>query len=248
VTGFFESGGLTGIAVRLTNGMVLTKQVTGTGEETDTIDFVTPFADLGLNPADGETPLLDQGCLLQSGRTSQEYRRLILFDATPKPDLSATLTFVDEAPDLFPFAGVNGFCAAYFNSMDLSGPAVYRTVENPWNVFPSDNATPPRTGVNATKYSARWCGYITAPITGDLTIYMIVDDGGRLWLDDHLLIDKWIDQSPTTYSTVISVTAGQLIKARFEYYENRGGAIAKLEWSYTGNPQAKIPDANLTHL
>jgi hypothetical protein len=55
------------------------------------------------------------------------------------------------------------------------------------------------------------------------------DDGVRVWVDGTLLLDKWLDQAPTTYTFEVSLTAGSHT-VRAEYYENTGGALLQLSW------------------
>src|SRR5581483_8370670 len=50
----------TGVAIRLLDGTVITKEVTAASDESDTLSFVTPFADPGV-------AVLDAGCLVVSG-------------------------------------------------------------------------------------------------------------------------------------------------------------------------------------
>jgi PA14 domain len=49
----------------------------------------------------------------------------------------------------------------------------------------------------------------------------------RVYLDGTLIIDQWRDQSSTTYTVTRQVTAGNH-QVRVEYYENAGGAVARL--------------------
>ena len=55
------------------------------------------------------------------------------------------------------------------------------------------------------------------------------DDGVRLWVNDHLIIDKWQDQAARSYSGTILVSGDVPIK--MEYYENGGVASARLTWT-----------------
>ena len=55
-----------------------------------------------------------------------------------------------------------------------------------------------------------------------------VDDGVRLWVDGKLVLDKWFDQAPTTYRVDVPMDQGDHL-IRMEYYENTGGAVAKLK-------------------
>ena len=97
---FFDLGGKTGLCIRLKGGNgVATNQVTaGNGDET-ALTFVTPFADPGIDVAGNL--MIDAGCLVTAGRLGTEYRRLKVSSVKPASDLTADLTFVDEAPGLF---------------------------------------------------------------------------------------------------------------------------------------------------
>jgi hypothetical protein len=49
-------------------------------------------------------------------------------------------------------------------------------------------------------------------------------------VDGQLLIDRWIDQSPTTYTATRTLTAGTH-QVKVEYYERTGGATARASWT-----------------
>jgi hypothetical protein len=57
-----------------------------------TVTFAVPFADPGT---------VVKNCLIGFGPLGSETQRLIVVDVKPKKDLTADITFVDEAPDLF---------------------------------------------------------------------------------------------------------------------------------------------------
>jgi hypothetical protein len=56
------------------------------------------------------------------------------------------------------------------------------------------------------------------------------DDGVRLWVNNHLLIDAWRVQAPTTYSGDIYVPGGG-VPVRLEYFEATQGASVFLSWA-----------------
>jgi hypothetical protein len=93
-TALFAAGANTGIAIRLKNGAgALIKQITASvNDEVVDITFSTPFADPGT---------IDRDCLCNVGALGSEEKRLIVTAITYKNDLTATLTMVDEAPELF---------------------------------------------------------------------------------------------------------------------------------------------------
>src|SRR5262249_11330417 len=68
------------------------------------------------------------------------------------------------------------------------------------------------------------------------------DDGIRLYVDGQLKIDKWVDQAPTTYTADVALSAGNH-DLKFEFYENGGGAVARLSWALISTP-APAPVVN----
>jgi hypothetical protein len=136
-----------------------------------------------------------------------------------------------------------GLQASYFNNTTLSGaPVVSRidpTVNFDWGVGS------PAATINVDQFSARWTGQLYAPVTGVYTFTATVDDGFRLYVGGILLIDKWFDQAPTTYTQAANLTAGNTYDVRIEYYENGGISVAKFAWSYTGVATQPVPSTYL---
>ena len=64
---------------------------------------------------------------------------------------------------------------------------------------------------------------------------MTADDGVRLYVDGVQVIDRWIDQGPTTYRTTLPLDGGPHAIV-MEYYENGGGAVARLSYAAVGGP------------
>jgi hypothetical protein len=152
-----------------------------------------------------------------------------------------------------PPAAGTGLAVQYFNdSADSSYPLtnpfqgapslsrVDPTVDFDWG---NDSPTP---AVTTDHFSARWTGRVLAPTTGDYTFFATCDDGVRLWVNGALVIDQWINQGPTEYSTpVFSLEAGKKYDIRMEYYEDGGGAAAHLAWSGPGIDKQVIPQSRL---
>ena len=142
-----------------------------------------------------------------------------------------------------------GLLAQYFNAPDLSSPTA------PFNVpvltrfdGPIDfdwSSVSPDPSINQTNFSARWTGQIAAQFSETHTFYVTADDGVRLWVNNQLLVDGWIDQPATTYTGTIALTAGQKVGIKMEYYQRYGGAVAKLEWSNPSRPRALVPASQL---
>jgi len=125
-----------------------------------------------------------------------------------------------------------GWRGEYFDNTTLSGtPAVVRydpDIDFRWGTGP------PASGIGADGFSARWTRDLDLP-AGMYRFTMTVDDGGRLWVSNHLLIDAWREQPATTYSGDIYLPGGPA-PVKMEYYEQSGLAVAQLSWTRVDGP------------
>ena len=123
------------------------------------------------------------------------------------------------------------FEAKYFNNMTLSGTPVLdqceAAVDHDWG------SGSPGPGVNANGFSASWDGSF-AFAAGTYAFTATGDDGIRLFVDGTKVIDGWKDQSATTYTASIDLTAGSHA-VRVEYYDNTVDAVAKAGWQLTSS-------------
>src|SRR5262249_37836135 len=99
--------------------------------------------------------------------------------------------------------------------------------------------------ISADSFTVRWLGDVQPQFNETYTFYTVTDDGVRLWVNNQLLIDKWVDQGPTEWSGSIALTNGYRYPVKMEYYENGGGAAAKLSWSSSSTTKAIIPKPQL---
>jgi hypothetical protein len=86
----------------------------------------------------------------------------------------------------------------------------------------------PDSAVRVDNFSARWQGDFDMS-AGQYDFTVVVDDGMRLYVDGELVIDRWIDQPPTTYTVTRLLSSGRH-RIVMEYYERGGGAVARLSW------------------
>ena len=137
-----------------------------------------------------------------------------------------------------------GLAATYYNNMDFTGTTVTRvdsTVNFDW-AYGS-----PAPAIDINTFSVRWTGKIKAKVTGTHTFYTMSDDGVRLWVNGALVINNWTDHPPTENSGTLYLTAGQTVDLKMEFYENFGGAMAKLFWSAPGLAKEVVPASQLSH-
>jgi glucose/arabinose dehydrogenase len=156
---------------------------------------------------------------------------------TPASDTVYTATFQATSG-----GGGNGLSATYFSNMDLTGTAVTRvdpTIDFDWGTGS------PAAGIGINNFSVRWTGQIQPVVSGSHTFYTQSDDGVRLWINGVLVIDNWTDHAPTENSGAINLTAGQRYDVKMEFYENIGGALARLSWSAPGLAKQVVPAAQL---
>lgn len=153
---------------------------------------------------------------------------------TPAADDTYTATYT---------AATSGLTAEYFDNRDFTSLKLTRTdasVDFDWG------SGSPASGVGADTFSVRWTGTLTPQYSQAYTLYTRSDDGIRVWLDGTLIIDNWTDHAPTENSGVTKVLeAGKAYPIQIDFYENGGGAVAKLSWSSASQAKEIVPSSRL---
>lgn len=122
----------------------------------------------------------------------------------------------------------------YYDNPSLSGsPALVRRDERIDFNWGEGSPAPERIGRD--DFSVRWTGVINEQ-AGRYRFQVKSDDGVRLWVNNHLLIDRWREQAATTYQGEIYVPAGD-VPVKLEYFERTGGAMISLAWTRIDAPQ-----------
>jgi len=135
-----------------------------------------------------------------------------------------------------------GLNAEYFNGMNFE-TSRYTTIDSTINF--NWGVVAPNSKVNNDNYSVRWEGQILPRFTGNYSFYINSDNGRRLWVNDQLIIDKWISDYGIEYSGNINLVANQKATIKMEYFEDAGGASCKLEWMHNNQPREVIPKTQL---
>jgi hypothetical protein len=146
----------------------------------------------------------------------------------------------------------NGLLGEYFNRRDntitqipatwvVTAKRIDATVDFNWGT-----AAPGPAGIGVDDFTIRWTGFVKPPASGAYVFYTRTDDGARLWINDVLVLNKWIEQGATSWPSIsVNLTQGTLAKIRYEYFEHGSGASAQLLWSSATIAQSVVPEANL---
>lgn len=141
-----------------------------------------------------------------------------------------------------PVGNGNGLSADYYSGMNfdtLKFSRIDPRIDFDWGEGSPGN------GITNDHYSIRWTGKIEPRYSGEYTFYITSDNGRRLWINNQLVIDKWLNDWDIEYSGTITLTAGQQYDIKIEYFEDYGGANARLRWSSASQPKEIIPKNQL---
>lgn len=130
-----------------------------------------------------------------------------------------------------------GFQATYYQGIKLQGAPILTRLEPVVNWTYEEGNSPAQGVVPATDFSARWEGWYNMDHPGAWTFAYTSDDGGRVWIDNELVIEMWYDHGPLTRSRTKEYAAGYHL-VRVEYYQRGGGMTSQL----TIMPPGTFPD------
>lgn len=183
-----------------------------------------------------------------SERTQVHYARGVdLVEGRQEPRAAPVI----EPQYLRPAEGASqpGLRGEYFRGTELKGEPVLTRID-PRVAFRWDRGAPtddlvargelPRDkALNDEHYSARWTGQLLPPITGEYELDVSANDGFRLFIDNKKVLDSWERAERLTgASTKLSLTAGQAVDIKLEYFEDIRDAEIRLAWRLPG---AKSP-------
>ena len=149
--------------------------------------------------------------------------------------LTAPLAFTCGVNDEYTVNGWNfsdttsgtGLRVTYFDNIDFTGATVTRSEALDFNW---GNGSP-ASGIGSDTFSVRAEGEVRAVEAGNYEFRTQADDGIRLWIGGQLVINNFVDQGPAyRTSPLIAFAAGEKKTVKVEYYENRGGAVMRLQW------------------
>ena len=132
----------------------------------------------------------------------------------------------------------DGLLCQMYNGMsfeNMAGTTKHAKVDFDWALGAADPV------LKVDKTSIRWTGQIVPKYSEKYTFYITSDNGRRLWIDNQLIIDKWISDWDIEYSGSITLEAGKKYDIKVEYFEEVGGANIRLRWSSPSQVKQIIP-------
>ena len=104
----------------------------------------------------------------------------------------------------------------------------------------------PGCGISKDFWNIRWQGKIEPQYSELYTFSLTVNDMGRVWINNQLVIDAWLSTSTgKTTSGTITLTAGQQVPIKVDFAEKSGAASVKLEWSCPSLSKEVVPQYQL---
>ena len=165
--------------------------------------------------------------------------RRIVWGAAVLLALCALSVLALNAADALAHESDTNWDAHYWNNTTLTGIAVLAREDETLDFDWGEDS--PGADIPADNFSARWHRHIsiTAAEAGTYIFTIEIDDGVRLWVDEELLIDSWIEQAKTSYEATMPLSEGQHL-VRVEYFELTGTASISVSW-------AREPDLPTTY-
>lgn len=122
----------------------------------------------------------------------------------------------------------NGLSGEYFANMNFEGRPAFTRIDSTLDFHWATGS--PSKNFPADLFSNRWTGYLVSPVSGKYSISLSSNDGGRLYLDDKLIVDVWGDHATLTGTAIIELRANERQQIRVDHYESRGNADLVLGW------------------
>lgn len=136
----------------------------------------------------------------------------------------------------------NGLTGTYFNGMNFEEAKLSRidaAIDYNWGSGSPDPL------INIDRNSIRWEGQIQPLFSENYTFHIRSDNGRRLWIDNVLVIDKWINDYDIDYTGQIQLEAGRKYDIKIEYFEDFGGANIRFQWESPSQMLEVVPKSQL---
>lgn len=137
-----------------------------------------------------------------------------------------------------------GLIGKYFNNPNFKGEPSFtrndKIIDFRWTLFPPDPEK-----LDRDWYSVIWEGKIIGPTDGKVNIGIEGNDGYKLFINDKLIINNWIQKSYGRSIVPFEFQKGKEYNIKIQFYTTDGNVRLKLIWDEGVNEdwQQKINDA-----
>jgi hypothetical protein len=181
---------------------------------------ITASPEPEASPTQLETPIVS------SPTPTQSPTPIPPASATPTPVPASPTPTLTPVPPTATSATITDWKGEYFDNISLQPPP--KVVRNDLVVdFSLPKGTAPASNMPSENWSARWTRNWNFS-EGSYRFHLVVDDGARLWVAGHFLIDAWVDGGPREYVGDLYLKGDTPIK--LEYYNHLGDARVRLNW------------------
>jgi hypothetical protein len=173
------------------------------------------------------------GCKYEPGQDRERIPQARLY--SPATGTKGTSLAPSRPLATKPMAKGTGLRVQWWNNTAMNGAPILTKIDKDV-AFLVDTNQVPAPGIPSSNISARWEGYVEAPVTGPYTFSTRSDDGVRLRINGTLVVDDW-NGHPSTDNYVaqpILLEAGQRVPIQMEYFQDLGGAEIGIFWAYPG--------------
>ena len=134
-----------------------------------------------------------------------------------------------------------GLLGEYFNNIQVSGTPIFKRLDHEINF--SWTLYPPTPALTADFYSAKWTGNLTLPVSGNIPVGIKGNDGFRLYINDQLVIDRWLKLGDHTDLVDFYFEKNKPYPIRIEFKEPNGNAHIQLVWKRPVQEATQLKDA-----
>jgi hypothetical protein len=128
-----------------------------------------------------------------------------------------------------------GWLGQYFSNRYLDGPPI--VVRNDPEINFNWGEGPPDPAMPRDNFTVRWTRTVSLS-RGTWRFYAEVDDGVRIWANDHSVIYQWIETDNGIYQADLSLVEGGTFTVTVEYFEATGFARAHV-WFERIDPEPR---------
>ncbi len=128
----------------------------------------------------------------------------------------------------------------YFNNINLAGSPAMVSDEGVGDLDKrfGVGSPNPACAMFDDRFSARWTRWVELA-AGPHRFFVGGDDGVRFYLNGTRLVDRWVDQGYTVYTTEVNIPIQGNYKLELEFYDNGLDARASVRWDSV-NPPANL--------